>query len=155
MRTLDQQLRAAIHGERIEAQEAYTLLEQAPLEPLLHARRGADAWPASAQRVTYSRKVFIPLTQLCRDVCHYCTFAQRPAQARRRRICRSSRCSRSRAPERRAGCKEALFTLGDKPELRYAAARARARRSSALRARSSTSSAARGWCSRRPVCCRT
>ncbi|MBT4491786.1 MAG: 5-amino-6-(D-ribitylamino)uracil--L-tyrosine 4-hydroxyphenyl transferase CofH [Gammaproteobacteria bacterium] len=72
--------------------------------------------------VSYSRKVFIPLTHLCRDVCHYCTFAQVPRKVKAPYL----------APEEvlkiaedgaRAGCKEALFTLGDKPELRYKAAR--------------------------------
>ncbi len=72
--------------------------------------------------VSYSRKVFIPLTHLCRDVCHYCTFAQVPRKLRAPYL----------SPEEvleiasngaRAGCKEALFTLGDKPELRYQAAR--------------------------------
>ena len=72
--------------------------------------------------VSYSRKVFIPLTQLCRDVCHYCTFAQ-PPRGGRAPTSRPTRCWRSPGPARAAGCKEALFTLGDKPELRYRAAR--------------------------------
>lgn len=72
--------------------------------------------------VTYSRKVFIPLTKLCRDVCHYCTFAQTPRHIESAympidevvELCRSGAA---------AGCQEALFTLGEKPELRYRAAR--------------------------------
>ncbi len=71
--------------------------------------------------VTYSRKVFIPLTHLCRDVCHYCTSRRRRRRSRHR-TCRSRRCSRS-PPGQALGCKEALFTLGEKPELRYNAAR--------------------------------
>jgi FO synthase len=72
--------------------------------------------------VSYSRKVFIPLTQLCRDVCHYCTFAKAPRalEAPYLSIDQVLAIARDGAA---AGCKEALFTLGDQPELRYAAAR--------------------------------
>ena len=72
--------------------------------------------------VSYSRKVFIPLTQLCRDVCAYCTFAQTPRQGVKAYLSADDVLAIARAGER-AGCTEALFTLGDKPELRYAAAR--------------------------------
>jgi FO synthase len=72
--------------------------------------------------VSYSRKVFIPLTQLCRDVCHYCTFAQRPHGLKRPYMLPDEVLEVARAGAA-AGCKEALFTLGDKPELRYSAAR--------------------------------
>ena len=72
--------------------------------------------------VTYSPKVFIPLTKLCRDVCHYCTFAAPPRRASAR-TCPRTRCWTSRGPGAAAGCREALFTLGDKPERRYRAAR--------------------------------
>src|SRR3954447_358259 len=72
--------------------------------------------------VSYSRKVFIPLTQLCRDVCHYCTFAQPPRRAEAAYLDRDQVLAIARAGAE-AGCKEALFTLGDKPELRYGAAR--------------------------------
>jgi FO synthase len=71
---------------------------------------------------TYSRKVFIPLTKLCRDSCHYCTFAQRPSSASSAYLEPDQVLDIARAGVR-AGCKEALFTLGDKPEIRYAAAR--------------------------------
>ena len=72
--------------------------------------------------VSYSRKVFIPLTQLCRDVCHYCTFAQPPRKGERAYMSLDAVLDVARAGAA-AGCKEALFTLGDKPELRYRAAR--------------------------------
>jgi FO synthase len=72
--------------------------------------------------VTYSRKVFIPLTKLCRDVCHYCTFAQPPKRGERSYLTRDEVLGIARAGAA-AGCHEALFTLGDKPELRYRAAR--------------------------------
>src|ERR1700683_2450318 len=72
--------------------------------------------------VSYSRKVFIPLTQLCRDVCHYCTFAHPPRRGERVSLTRDEVLAIARRRPR-PGCHEALFTLGDKPELRYRAAR--------------------------------
>jgi FO synthase len=72
--------------------------------------------------VSYSRKVFIPLTKLCRDVCHYCTFAEVPRAGQTAFLSVDEVVA---IAERgvAAGCKEALFTLGDKPELRYRIAR--------------------------------
>ena len=72
--------------------------------------------------ITYSRKVFIPLTHLCRDVCHYCTFAKTPKRISKPfmsieevlNLCQEGL---------QLGCQEALLTLGEKPELRYRAAR--------------------------------
>jgi FO synthase len=72
--------------------------------------------------ITYSPKVFIPLTKLCRDVCHYCTFAQPPRRGERAYMSADEVLAVARAGAE-AGCHEALFTLGDKPELRYRAAR--------------------------------
>src|ERR687888_1672035 len=72
--------------------------------------------------VTYSPKVFIPLTKLCRDVCHYCTFAAPPHRGERAYLSLDEVLDIARAGAA-AGCREALFTLGDKPELRYRAAR--------------------------------
>jgi FO synthase len=72
--------------------------------------------------ISYSRKVFIPLTKLCRDVCHYCTFAERPRAGRPAYLSPEDVLTIARAGAA-AGCTEALFTLGDKPELRYHAAR--------------------------------
>ena len=71
--------------------------------------------------VSYSRKVFIPLTRLCRDVCHYCTFATTPGRSKPY-LASDEILSIARAG-RAAGCREALFTLGDKPELRWSEAR--------------------------------
>ena len=73
--------------------------------------------------VTYSRKVFIPLTMLCRDRCHYCTFAKPPARVEAPYLTPEEVVGIAEAG-RRAGCKEALFTLGDRPEDRYPQARA-------------------------------
>ncbi|WP_317929608.1 5-amino-6-(D-ribitylamino)uracil--L-tyrosine 4-hydroxyphenyl transferase CofH [Halioxenophilus sp. WMMB6] len=73
-------------------------------------------------RVSYSRKVFIPLTQLCRDVCHYCTFAHTPNALARAYLTPEEVLDIARAGQAQ-GCKEALFTLGDQPEARYRVAR--------------------------------
>ncbi len=72
--------------------------------------------------VTYSRKVFIPLTHLCRDVCHYCTFAKTPRRIDQAYMSLESVLALCRTGAAN-GCQEALFTLGEKPELRYSAAR--------------------------------
>jgi FO synthase len=72
--------------------------------------------------VTYSPKVFIPLTTLCRDVCGYCTFARPPRRGERAYMSDGEVLEIARAGAA-AGCTEALFTLGDKPELRYKVAR--------------------------------
>jgi FO synthase len=72
--------------------------------------------------VTYSPKVFIPLTTLCRDVCGYCTFARPPKRGDRAYLAEEEVLQIARAGAA-AGCTEALFTLGDKPELRYKVAR--------------------------------
>jgi FO synthase len=72
--------------------------------------------------VTYSPKVFIPLTKLCRDVCHYCTFARPPRRGERAYMSEDEVLAVARAGAA-AGCREALFTLGDKPERRYRVAR--------------------------------
>ena len=68
--------------------------------------------------ITYSRKVFIPLTNLCRDRCGYCTFAREPGDGKAHTMTPDEVLAVARAG-RDAGCKEALFSLGDKPELRY------------------------------------
>ncbi len=73
--------------------------------------------------VTYSRKVFIPLTQLCRNVCGYCTFAKAPKHVDAPFLSADQILDIARAGVAR-GCREALFTLGERPELRYPAARA-------------------------------
>jgi FO synthase len=111
---------AAANGAMPEAAEAL-LLEFAPLEALLPV---AEALTLSAHGplVSYSRKVFIPLTQLCRDVCHYCTFARAPRSLPQPYLLMDQVLDIARAGAE-AGCQEALFTLGDKPELRYSAAR--------------------------------
>ncbi|MBV1686822.1 5-amino-6-(D-ribitylamino)uracil--L-tyrosine 4-hydroxyphenyl transferase CofH [Novosphingobium sp. G106] len=101
--------------------ELITRLLTSPLEDVLAeacARRDARG-PA---RMTYSPKVFIPLTRLCTDVCHYCTFATTPSQVHAPYLTPEEVLDIARAGAAE-GCKEALFTLGDAPERRYAAAR--------------------------------
>ncbi len=72
--------------------------------------------------VTSSPKVFVPLTKLCRDVCHYCTFARPPRRGERAYLTEAEVLAIARAGAE-AGCTEALFTLGDRPEARYRVAR--------------------------------
>jgi FO synthase len=83
------------------------------------ARAVRDA--AHGTRITYSPKVFIPLTMLCRDKCGYCTFAQPPARLESPYLAPEQVLAIARAGAD-AGCHEALFTLGERPELRYPAA---------------------------------
>jgi FO synthase len=100
--------------------EPSALLE-ASLEELCEEARRLRA-EGHGTLVTYSPKVFIPLTKLCRDVCHYCTFARPPRRGERAYMTIEEVLAVARAGAR-AGCREALFTLGDKPELRYRIAR--------------------------------
>jgi FO synthase len=121
-------LRRAADGKAINAEEATALLAAAGerLDDLLAIAGGVrDAGLREAGRagvVTYSKKVFIPLTRLCRDRCHYCTFATVPhrlpaAFLEREEVLEIARQGAAQ------GCKEALFTLGDRPEERWPAAR--------------------------------
>src|SRR5437763_11462205 len=93
----------------------------APLDELMAAARAVRE-VERGRLVTYSPKVFIPLTKLCRDVCHYCTFARPPRRGERAYMTIDEVLEVARAGVA-AGCHEALFTLGDKPEVRYRAAR--------------------------------
>ena len=96
---------------------ARTELLAAPLGDLLHeARQVRDA--ATGSRITYSPKVFIPLTMLCRDKCGYCTFAKAPARIDSPYLSPADVLAIARAGAS-LGCHEALFTLGERPELRY------------------------------------
>ncbi|MBI4941515.1 MAG: 7,8-didemethyl-8-hydroxy-5-deazariboflavin synthase CofG, partial [Actinobacteria bacterium] len=121
-------LRRAEDGVTIDAAEAEVLLAArgADLDRLLGAASAVrDAGLASAGRsgiVTYSRKVFVDVTRLCRDRCHYCTFVKTPTQLAREgkapyltpeEVLRIARQGAS------LGCREVLFTLGDRPEDRW------------------------------------
>ena len=108
-------------GEPLAADEVFGLLDGDDLTAIMAAaaeRRDR----AHGSTVSYSRKVFIPLTQLCRDSCHYCTFAHPPRTGQRAYLNAEEVLAIAQAGAA-AGCHEALFTLGDKPELRYRAAR--------------------------------
>ncbi len=119
--TIEEVLKTARAGHRLSAEAALTLAaadDPHPMMPVAAALRDAG----HGGLVSYSRKVFIPLTQLCRDVCHYCTFAHPPRPGEPVYLDAEAVLAIARAGAR-AGCHEALFTLGDKPELRYGAAR--------------------------------
>ncbi len=90
-------------------------------DDLLPAAVGVRA-AAHGHRVTWSPKVFIPLTRLCRDRCGYCTFAEPPAHVASPYLCPDEVLAIARTGAA-AGCHEALFTLGERPELRYPVAR--------------------------------
>jgi FO synthase len=108
-------------SRRLSRDESLALTDCADLRALLQAAaKRRDA--AHGALVSYSRKVFIPLTMLCRDVCHYCTFAHPPRKGEAAFLALDQVLAIARAGVA-AGCKEALFTLGDKPELRYRVAR--------------------------------
>ncbi|OAI39386.1 2-phospho-L-lactate guanylyltransferase [bacterium SCGC AG-212-C10] len=108
-------------GHVPSAAEVHLVANEAPLEAMLDLAEALRD-RGHGNLVSYSRKVFIPLTQLCRDVCHYCTFAQPPKPGERAFMTREEVLAVARAGAA-AGCHEALFTLGDKPELRYKVAR--------------------------------
>jgi FO synthase len=117
-------LRRGEEGKTLSLDEAEALLS-ARHEELEHlmaiARRVRDA--GVGRTVSYSRKVFIPLTRLCRDRCGYCTFATTPDKLDAPFMSPEQVLDVARAGAA-AGCKEALFTLGDRPELRWPEARA-------------------------------
>ncbi|HKD98854.1 MAG TPA: bifunctional FO biosynthesis protein CofGH [Micromonosporaceae bacterium] len=121
-------LRRAADGRSVDADEAAVLLgaRGEALEELLAVAGGVrDAGLRDAGRpgvVTYSKKVFIPLTRLCRDRCHYCTFATVPHRVPAPFLGRDEVVAIAAAGAA-MGCKEALFTLGDRPEERWPAAR--------------------------------
>jgi len=107
----------------IHRDEAVRLIHASGGELLDVMQRASEVRDAVWGRtVTYSRKVFIPLTNLCRDKCAYCTFARAPGDPQARTLTPEEVLAIARAGER-AGCKEALFSLGERPELVHAAAR--------------------------------
>ncbi|MEW1913763.1 bifunctional FO biosynthesis protein CofGH [Kitasatospora sp. NPDC085895] len=126
-------LRRARDGVALDTGEAEVLLQArgADLTDLCaSAARVRDAGLGEAGRpgvITYSKKVFIPLTRLCRDRCHYCTFVTVPGKLRRAGEGMFLSPDEVLDIARRGaatGCKEALFTLGDRPEDRWPEARA-------------------------------
>ncbi|MEU7819837.1 bifunctional FO biosynthesis protein CofGH [Catellatospora sp. NPDC049133] len=120
-------LKRAAAGKALDAAEATALLSAsgAAFDELLALASGVrDAGLRDAGRpgvITYSKKVFIPLTRLCRDRCHYCTFATVPHRLPAAYLDRDEVLAIARQGAA-LGCKEALFTLGDRPEERWPAA---------------------------------
>ncbi|MDG4789682.1 bifunctional FO biosynthesis protein CofGH [Micromonospora sp. WMMD1102] len=126
--SLRRALRRATEGRPLDPDEATALLAARAgfLDELLAvAGRIRDAGLADAGRpgvVTFSKKVFVPLTRLCRDRCHYCTFATVPHRLPAAFLERDEVLAIAAAGAAQ-GCKEALFTLGDRPEERWPQAR--------------------------------
>jgi len=109
----------AVDSGTLDPAAAYRLIEaDVDTLPLLLEAAAAVRDRRSGRTVTYSRKVFLPLTNLCRDQCAYCTFVRRPSDPRAHTMTPDEVLAVAEAGQR-AGCKEALFSLGDKPELRY------------------------------------
>ena len=107
---------------------AYRLIQcsEDELPELLAAARAVRA-RTMPPTITYSRKVFIPLTNLCRDYCRYCTFRRDPGEAGAKTMTPEEVLAVARAGEN-LGCREALFSLGDKPERAFPEMRAELRR---------------------------
>ncbi|HYN35866.1 MAG TPA: 7,8-didemethyl-8-hydroxy-5-deazariboflavin synthase CofG, partial [Actinomycetota bacterium] len=114
----------AASGARLDDAEVYEFARLAPNDAAVvigSAGRVRDATTGS--RITFSKKVFIPLTKLCRDACGYCTFAHPPVPGEAAFMTIDEVLEVARAGQE-AGCAEALFTLGDKPERKWTEARA-------------------------------
>ncbi|MBN9181853.1 MAG: radical SAM protein, partial [Microbacterium sp.] len=131
--SLHSALAAAATGARLDAAQAEALLGAGgdDLERLLElAAALRDAGLEASGRsgvITYSRKVFVPLTTLCRDRCHYCIFVDTPSQLRKLHKPAYMSPEQVLSVVRQGaamGCKEALLTLGDRPEDRWPEARA-------------------------------
>lgn len=105
----------------ISSSEALELSRNDDLETLMASARALRD-KGHGNTITYSRKVFVPLTHLCRDVCHYCTFARTPRHIRQPFLSADKVVALCKDGAD-LGCQEALFTLGEKPELRYKVAR--------------------------------
>jgi FO synthase len=111
---VDHALERGLEGCGLSREEALSLMQEAPIQPLLDAAAAVrDRF--KGRTVSYSKKVFIPLTHLCRDYCGYCTFRADPQAGVQPYMLPDDVLAVAEAG-RRAGCKEALFSLGDKPE---------------------------------------
>lgn len=117
----DTLLQQACRGQGVNREEAMALAEAAPLEELLAAARGVRE-KGKGKTVSFSKKVFIPLTTLCRDYCSYCTFRKDPGQLGAH-FMTPEEVLELAEQGRRAGCKEAVFSLGDQPERIFPEAR--------------------------------
>ena len=114
-------LEHAEDGRGVSREEALSLMEVAELASVVHVAASVrDKF--KGRTVSYSKKVFIPLTHLCRDYCGYCTFRADPEAGRQPYMTPEDVLAVAEAG-RRAGCKEALFSLGDQPERIFPEAR--------------------------------
>lgn len=119
---LEPALEAGLDGRGISGEQALLLMKQAPLSVLCEAASCVRN-RSKGRSVGYSRKVFIPLTHLCRDYCGYCTFRADPRPGVRPYMLPDEVLAVAEAG-RRVGCKEALFSLGDQPERAFPEAKA-------------------------------
>ena len=118
---IDCLLTRGMRGQPISRAEALLLIEEADLSALL-VSAGALRTRGKGRTVSFSKKVFIPLTNLCRDRCGYCTFRKDPGEPGAHFLMPEEVLELAEAG-RRAGCKEALFSLGDQPERAFSEAR--------------------------------
>ena len=122
--TMKRGVGGVLEGKALPREAAYRLLEATPRElpALCKAAAIVRDW-GKGRIISFSPKVFIPLTRLCRDVCGYCTFRQSPAESERLYMSLEEVLAVARAGAE-LGCVEALFTLGERPEQRYPEAKA-------------------------------
>jgi FO synthase len=117
---VDRLLRRAETGRGFTRTEALSILQVAPLDDLLESA-SALRNRIKGHTISFSKKVFLPLTTLCRDRCGYCTFRRDPGEAGTHFMSPEEVLHAARAA-RKAGCKEALFSLGDQPERAFSEA---------------------------------
>ncbi len=120
-RAIERALVQAEAGERIAREDALLLMDCAETGALLEAASSLRN-RVKGRTISYSRKVFIPLTTFCRDRCGYCTFRRDPGEPGGRYMTPDEVLAVAERA-RRAGCKEALFSLGDQPERVFPEAR--------------------------------
>jgi len=121
VQTTQEVLDRAREGHTLDREAALRLASEAPLGDLLSAATELRA-RGKGTVVTFSKKVFIPLTTLCRDYCSYCTFRKDPGEPGAHFMTPNEVLALAEQG-RRAGCKEALFSLGDQPERLFPEAR--------------------------------
>ena len=116
IQTSEEEVLARASSGAVTREEAYRLIQaRGSLVPALMSTASQVRDRHKGRRVAYSRKVFIPLTNLCRDKCGYCTFVKAPTHPQAHTMTPEEVLAVAEAG-RKAGCKEALFSLGEKPE---------------------------------------
>lgn len=119
--TIQNLLEKVLRGESLSSKESHRVASEAPSQALMSCAEEMTL-EGHGRRMSYSPKVFIPLTRLCRNSCGYCTFATSPKKVPSPYLSKSEVLEIARAGKK-AGCHEALLTLGERPELRYPQAR--------------------------------